>query len=353
MDEEKTPMDILDEIMNRSEKPLPSPASSPPRFEPPSPEDIPPPPPMEKKPPPAERRLPWLCALLGGAAVAGLLCAVLLTSLNQRLDRLGAAVDEIQTVDELREENERLLQENADLQAEVDEQSSQFNQYSFEESLRYQRMKYRMSQSEYLYYMEQFVEQGDLSMAALVMVLEDDILRPPGESEPERLIYGGAMVPPLDSIHQERYDELRRLLEEKGVLYSSGMGKQNGTAPLWPSGTGPSEDPDMAALGILWCAMDAHFVQGDDHAASQYLCLYLGDPNKDYQERAEGLADGFTLRQYQMMKDELVEDKWLTIGEDGAMSEGFGPYGGKTSILYTLPFDLPANPWDSTITRKR
>ena len=137
----------------------------------------------------------WLCGLLGGAAVTGLLCAVLLTSLNQRLDQLGAAVDEIQAVDELRKENERLLQENADLQAEVDEQSSQLSQHSFEQAYRYQRMVYRMRQSEYLYYMEQFVEQGDLSMAALVMTLEDGILRPPGEDEPERFVYGGAMPP--------------------------------------------------------------------------------------------------------------------------------------------------------------
>lgn len=340
MDEEKTPMDILDEIMNRSEKPLPSPASSPPRFEPPSPEDIPPPPPMEKKPPPAERLLPWLCALLGGAAVAGLLCAVLLTSLNQRLDRLGAAVDEIQTVDELRKENERLLQENANLQAEVDEQSSQFNQYSFEESLRYQRMKYRMSQSEYLYYMEQFVEQGDLSMAALVMVLEDDILRPPGESEPERLIYGGAMVPPLDSIHQERYDELRRLLEEKGVLYSSGMGKQNGTAPLWPSGTGPSEDPAMAVLGILWCAMDQYYVRGNLNAATQFL---VDTPLNSTDGRGLLYRSGRTAILYHQLVATLSVEGCLREQADTSLA--WNPNYCHTQERYGLPFELPPLPW--------
>ena len=192
MDQEKNPVDLLDEILNRGqEEPRPSPY--PPKFDPPLPENEPPPP--EQKAPLRERAVPWLCGLLGGAAVTGLLCAVLLTSLNQRLDQLGAAVDEIQAVDELRKENERLLQENADLQAEVDEQSSQLSQHSFEQAYRYQRMVYRMRQSEYLYYMEQFVEQGDLSMAALVMTLEDGILRPPGEDEPERFVYGGAMPP--------------------------------------------------------------------------------------------------------------------------------------------------------------
>ncbi len=192
MDQEKNPVDLLDEILNRGQE-EPRPSSYPPKFDPPLPENEPPPP--EQKAPLRERAVPWLCGLLGGAAVTGLLCAVLLTSLTQRLDQLGAAVDEIQAVDELRKENERLLQENADLQAEVDEQSSQLSQHSFEQAYRYQRMVYRMRQSEYLYYMEQFVEQGDLSMAALVMTLEDGILRPPGEDEPERFVYGGAMPP--------------------------------------------------------------------------------------------------------------------------------------------------------------
>ena len=105
MDQEKNPVDLLDEILNRGQE-EPRPSSYPPRFDPPLPANEPPPP--EQKAPLRERAVPWLCGLLGGAAVTGLLCAVLLTSLNQRLDQLGAAVDEIRAVDELREENERL-----------------------------------------------------------------------------------------------------------------------------------------------------------------------------------------------------------------------------------------------------
>ena len=100
MDQEKNPVDLLDEILNRGQE-EPRPSSYPPRFDPPLPENEPPPP--EQKAPLRERAVPWLCGLLGGAAVTGLLCAVLLTSLNQRLDQLGAAVDEIRAVDELRE----------------------------------------------------------------------------------------------------------------------------------------------------------------------------------------------------------------------------------------------------------
>lgn len=337
MDQEKNPVDLLDEILNRGQE-EPRPSSYPPRFDPPLPENEPPPP--EQKAPLRERAVPWLCGLLGGAAVTGLLCAVLLTSLNQRLDQLGAAVDEIRAVDELREENERLLQENADLQAEVDEQSSQLSQHSFEQAYRYQRMVYRMRQSEYLYYMEQFLEQGDLSMAALVMVLEDDILRPPGEDEPERFVCGGAMPPPLGSIQQERYDELRRLLEEKGVLSSSGMTKKNGTTPLWPPGTGPSEDPAMAVLGILWCAMDQYYVRENLNAATQFL---VDTPLNSPDGRGLLYRSGRTVTLYHQLVASLSVEGCLREQADTSLA--WNPVYGHTDEGYNLPFELPPLPW--------
>lgn len=337
MDQEKNPVDLLDEILNRGQE-EPRPSSYPPRFDPPLPENEPPPP--EQKAPLRERAVPWLCGLLGGAAVTGLLCAVLLTSLNQRLDQLGAAVDEIQAVDELRKENERLLQENADLQAEVDEQSSQLSQHSFEQAYRYQRMVYRMRQSEYLYYMEQFLEQGDLSMAALVMVLEDGILRPPGEDEPERIVYGGAMPSPLGSIQQERYDEVRRLLEEKGVLSSSGMTKKNGTTPLWPPGTGPSEDPAMAVLGILWCAMDQYYVRENLNAATQFL---VDTPLNSPDGRGLLYRSGRTVTLYHQLVASLSVEGCLR--EEADTSLAWNPVYGHTDEGYNLPFELPPLPW--------
>ena len=337
MDQEKNPVDLLDEILNRGQE-EPRPSYYPPKFDPPLPENEPPPP--EQKAPLRERAVPWLCGLLGGAAVTGLLCAVLLTSLNQRLDQLGAAVDEIQAVDELRKENERLLQENADLQAEVDEQSSQLSQHSFEQAYRYQRMVYRMRQSEYLYYMEQFVEQDDLSMAALVMVLEDGILRPPGEDEPERIVYGGAMPSPLGSIQQERYDEVRRLLEEKGVLSSSGMTKKNGTTPLWPPGTGPSEDPAMAVLGILWCAMDQYYVRGNLNAATQFL---VDTPLNTPDGRGLLYRSGRTVTLYHQLVATLSVEGCLR--EEADTSLAWNPVYGHTDEGYNLPFELPPLPW--------
>ena len=62
MDQEKNPVDLLDEILNRGQE-EPRPSSYPPKFDPPPPENEPPPP--EQKAPLRERAVPWLCGLLG------------------------------------------------------------------------------------------------------------------------------------------------------------------------------------------------------------------------------------------------------------------------------------------------
>lgn len=340
MKEEKNPVDILDEIMNRSgEEPRPS--SCPPKFDPPLPEEEPPPP--EKKAPLSQRLIPWLCGLLAGAVMVGVLCGVELAALHGRLDELGAAMGEIQTVDDLRKENERLQNHSEGLQEQLDKIYDEAHKYTLEASIREQQAGWRLRQNEYLYYMERFLLDDDLPMAALVMNLEDFVLRPPvSGSDPVSVPLGepdGRVS--LSSVQQERYDEVRRVLEQEGVLYSSGLTQKNGTAPLWPSGTGPSEAYHMAALGILWSALDAHFVQGNDQAAAQYLYHYFEDDLMGYRERAEGLAGDFALRQYQTMIDELAESQWLTVGADGRMDLGCGPTGASVDILYSLPFDPP------------
>lgn len=355
MDQEKNPVDILNEILNRPEAPPPSPAPGPTRFDPPPPGDDPLPPPETDRTAAdagaSAKLLPWLCLVLGAALLVMGVCLLQVTGINRRLDALQSDLKkESRTVDELWEENQRLQRENDDLQEQVDHAAEELKQTydSLTAANKSEtRKSYRMRQSEYLYYMERFVEQGDLSMAALVMTLEDDVLRPPEDDEPERFLNGG----PLSSVQQERYDEVRRVLEKKGVLYSSGMTKKNDTAPLWPDGTGPSENYDTAALGILWCALDAYFVKGNSQAAAQYLCFDLQESLMGYQERMEGLAGEFALRLYQVMRDELVEAQWLTVTKaDGRVGLGSGPTGYAPDVLYSLPFDLPApGSWDSAL----
>ena len=147
----------------------------------------------------------------------------------------------------------------------------------------------------------------------------------------------------------EQYEAYRQELIDRGYLEQglniSTLDHLSPTKLCFTQKWDPSQHEDMAALCILWCALDQHFVENNDDAASQYLFLNpLGDPASGYQERVERLASDFTLEQFQLMKDALVESKWLTIAEDGTMSEGFGPTGFRNDLLYNLPFELPIDP---------
>ncbi len=342
MDEKKPPADILDEIMSRSEQPLPSPVSYPPKSDPPPPEDSPPPAPAAEKPPLAERLLPWLGILLGGAVLAALVLGFQLFSVNARLDGLQAAVGEIKAADTLLNEKKLLQRDMDTLQNQVESLEEQLDSVyeQWRASMQDTRLELRLRQSEYLYYMERFAASGDLAMAALVITLEDGVLRPPGEDEPERIPNGGTAAPPLNSVQQERYDEVRRVLEEKGVLYSSGMAKQNGTTPLWPSGTGPSENPETAALGILWCALDEYYVQRGQDAATQFLVeTPLSNPDTGWPELLRNGVSKSTYSLYEGLLSELISAGCLQRAPNGAM--GWNPGYDHLDIYYPLPFTLP------------
>lgn len=334
MDENKTPVDILDEILNRSEEPRPSPAGRPLKFDPPAPEDGPPAIPPKENPPLAERLLPWLGALLGGAVLALILCGVQLFSVNARLDGLQAAVGELEVADTLLNEK-KLLQRDIDtLQTQLESLQGQLDGVYFSVRAQLEQLQSRalgMRQSEYLYYMEHFAVSGDLTMAALVMTLEDDALRGsnPQNSEGSRA---------LNPIQQERYDRLRQLLEGEGLLCHSGSTQINGTTPLWPVGSDPSEDPDTAALGILWCALDQYYVVGNSSAATQFLVEYLGNPDPGlYQDRLLHTAKDDTLALYERLLSDLKDAGCLTEDQDGALDYA----GFHTMELYPLPFVPP------------
>ena len=170
MDEKKPPVDILDEIMSRSEQPLPSPVSYPPKSDPPPPEDSPPPSPAAEKPPLAERLLPWLGVLLGGAVLAALLLGFQLFSVNARLDGLQASIEEIRTVDELREENDRLktsIQDTVANQQDLLARNEELKQDVSYLGTQLEEANLDREKGQMLAWLERFVREGDYLMAAV------------------------------------------------------------------------------------------------------------------------------------------------------------------------------------------
>lgn len=325
MDEQKDPVDILDEIMSRSEKPFPSPVSYPPRFDPPSPEDIPPPAPEEKKPTPAERLLPWLGALLGGAVLAALVLGFQLFSVNARLDGLQAAVGEIRAVDELQKEVDDL--ENQLKQAEDAAQKT--DQRLWDDGLQISDLSRQKHELDYLWHIGQFMEREDYPMAAVAAAYSTPITGNP--------------------MQKEQYTDYLAELEERGYLERPSPYTVEFSA-TWD----PSKNPYMAALGILWCALDQYYVQGNPGNAAGILYVYQSDTlgnefpgSIPYPPWLRNSASEYVLALYDGLRADLAAQDYLVVEEDGTLKCGPALYAATDAngegIRVNLPFVLPGH----------
>ena len=317
MDEKKPPADILDEIMNRSEKPLPSPVSYPPKFDPPPPEDTPPPPPAAEKPSMTERLLPWLGVLLGGAVLAALVLGFQLFSVNARLDGLQASIEEIRTVDELREENEKLEKENQAVESarkEAEARAEEAEQYVDYLGQQVEWVGMDREKGQMLAWLERFVREGDYLMAAVGIESYNqwydwNWITPP---------LGGQ--PPLPG-QQARYRELRQeVLDRSDYLIAEPNPRATEDNPmLWISLAedkfGPGEQAAATRLwAILWYSTSYL-----NHAAYDMAHFY-GD-----EELMAALENGAfrpsTLTLLEQLKDDLIRRGRLEEDEDGTVHE--------------------------------
>lgn len=320
MDEKKPPVDILDEILNRPEEPRPSPAGHSPGFGPHAAEDGLPPPPAEKKAPPMERLLPWLCALLGGTALAALVLGVQLVSVNARLDGVQAAVGEIQTMDELRKENEKL-------QSAYDSQQEQSK--SLQEAYdRSQGDLYRMTvwyDNDYtLNYLEQFLRNRDYLMAGAVVVDSDVMFNrnTPLYTSVDTWQY-------LTPANEKRYLELKEeLFQESGFMdltqEGDGSGYVSGVPIIDPGAFGQEE---RAAAQSLWRAVRNYAIAPD--GAAQGLAAHY-DSLREWGDR--GLFKASTMEVLEQLKDDLIRRGFLVEAEDGSVRALPGQFSGSTAL---------------------
>lgn len=308
MDEKKPPVDILDEILNRPEEPRP--AGHPLKLDPPAAEDSPSPPPAAEKPLLAERLLPWLCALLGGAVLALVLCGVQLFSVNARLDGLQATVEEIRTVDEVREENEKL-------QSAYDSQQEQNKslQEAYDQS---QGDLYRMTvwyDNDYtLNYLEQFLHNRDYLMAGAVVVDSDVMFNrnTPIYTSVDTWQY-------LTPANEKRYLELKKeLFQESGFMMAltqeeDGSGYVSGVPIINPDAFGQEE---RDAAQSLWRAVRNYAIAPD--GAAQELAAHY-DSLREWGD--QGLFKASTMEVLEQLKDDLICRGLLEEDEDGTLTQ--------------------------------
>ena len=326
MDEKKPPADILDEIMSRSEKPLPSPVSYPPKFDPPSPADSPPPPPAAKKSPLAERLLPWLGVLLGGAVLAALLLGLQLFSVNARLDGLQANLEGIQAMDELTRENDRLRtavqaavaaqQELLDGQDELRQRRDALEQRRNELENQCFIANWSHRRAAALSLLERFCAQGEWLMAACMVEDCDAMFNPRNQS------YGPAA--PLPAAMSERYLQLREDVMEQSKLLVVARTALNPGDPdhyfeqvdIYPASTAPYDQKAVEAAIRLWPILKA-YGQGD----SDWAAVLLGEEQRYRAELEDsGAFQPDTVELFRQMLDDLSQLGLIQEHEDGTVT---------------------------------
>ena len=348
MDENKSPQDILNEIFEKSreaEPPIPQP-----RFEPPGGDEPPPAPPTEE---PTGKRgtetaaklLPWLCVVLGAALLVMGVCILQLVRINHRLDGRQQAVEAVRSVDSLREENGR-LQVKLD---QTERNAEHLRQYLDDSRTGLATQTVQKKRLDYLWYMGQFMDHGDYPMAALVAVLSAQAYFP------DEIIVDSQVVH-LTLEQTARYLAYCNELADKGYLetapaYTYGDRIELSEIPdasslVFPDQWDPEQNPDMAALGILWCALDECYVADAPGAAAQYLINYQryplyssGESGGDcYPQRILDTASDYTIRQYEWLIQDLTASGWV-VKTDGELRYSEDQF--LSDILYSLPFHPP------------
>lgn len=324
MDEKKPPADILEEIMSRSEKPLPSPVSYPPKFDPPPPEDSPPPAPAAEKPPLAERLLPWLCALLGGAVLAALVLGFQLFSVNARLDTLTASVGEIQTVDELRKENDRLktsVQDMVSDQQELLDRKNELEQIRQALEERDAQLTNRGVYQNALTLLERFNRAGDWLMSGTLVERMNYHFNPPDQIEGfEWDVITHQYVLPSQ---RSRYLELREELFDKGgcmVMESWQSTGEDGSVyteqPYIPEGI--YKDADRTAAGRLLTTLLCY--PTDPSVSAPFLAEYFQPDSRNLARLSAGAFQPSTVELFEQMRSDLLAEGWLEENPDGTLS---------------------------------
>lgn len=336
-DKNKTPEQILDEIMNR--------ASPPPVYYPPKPEPDAPDPPGNAPPPsappgtaaqtdaPAKPRL-WLWGALGAALLALAVCASLLVNASRKLNARESALEEnTQLADSLQKENEELESELSKAEAELQE----LNGKSFQNSL----MDKQIRQNQFFWFIQQFMEDGDYPMAAVTMMINQQYFfdLPDGASFSDGEIW--LPYPRLNSAQQQRFDEFVDELVDRGYLKHIYKHLYNSvpTGVAYAQSWKQEHIEEVNVLSLLWAMLDEYYVSDNPFAPAEWIVRYQTFASDevswdDLSGRIRETAGDYALQLYRQMLVMLTSG-YLVQTEDGY------EIGNSNDTSHILPFDFP------------
>lgn len=336
-DKNKTPEQILDEIMNR--------ASPPPVYYPPKPEPDAPDPPGNAPPPsappgtaaqtdaPAKPRL-WLWGALGAALLALAVCASLLVNASRKLNARESALEEnTQLADSLQKENEELESELSKAEAELQE----LNGKSFQNSL----MDKQIRQNQFFWFIQQFMEDGDYPMAAVTMMINQQYFfdLPDGASFSDGEIW--LPYPRLNSAQQQRFDEFVDELVDRGYLkhFYKHLYNSVPTGVAYAQSWKREHIEEINVLSLLWAMLDEYYVSDNPFAPAEWIVRYQTFASDevswdDLSGRIRETAGDYALQLYRQMLVMLTSG-YLVQTEDGY------EIGNSNDTSHILPFDFP------------
>lgn len=344
-DKNKTPEQILDEIMNR--------ASPPPAYYSPKPEPEAPEPPGDAPPPPAPpetaaqpdapaKPRPWLWRALGAALLALAVCAALLVNTSRRLDAQKSALEEnTRLAESLQKENETLQQENKELESELSKAEAELQQLSHM-ALQNSLDQKQIYQNQYFWFIEQFMNDGNYPMAAVTMMINQEYFfnLPDGVSFSDGESW--LPYPTLNSAQQQRLDEFVAQLADRGYLERVFMNSYD-SAPRRVTYAQPwkrEHIEEINVLSLLWAMLDNYYVSNYPYAPAQWIVEYQTFTSDEMSwdslsHRISETAGDYALQLYRQMLVMLTSEGYLVQTEDGYET------GNGLDYYHILPFDFP------------
>lgn len=348
-DKNKTPEQILDEIMNRASPPPAYHSSKPEPDSPDPPEDGQPETAAQPDAPAKAKPRPWLWGALGAALLALAVCAALLVNTSKKLNTQESALEEnTQLADSLQKENETLQQENKELESELSKAEAVLQELNGR-SLQISLMDKQIHQTQCFWFIQQFMEDGDYPMAAVTMMINQEYFfnLPDGVSSPDGEIW--LPYPTLNSAQQQRFDEFVAELADRGYLervfvngYDSAPRRIN-YLQSWKR----EHIEEVNVLSLLWSMLDSYYVSNYPFAPAEWIVRYQTFTSNEIgwdslSERISETAGDYALQLYRQMVQELTAFEYLVQTEDGYET------GNGLDLNHKLPFDFPtvsSTPW--------
>lgn len=281
--------------------------------QPPSEPEGPSPDPAPVKAPRTVPPLAYLTALLAaGFLLMTAVCVLQFRDSQQELDEVRGALENVQAIDTLREENTR-LQERVDRLTAAAEKTAQElldSQASLaEKEYDAETTGIERDMLNYLWFIQNFMESGNYAMAANAMAAG-------GDSCYALNLYQTARQ---NQRQREQYREYRQLLIDSGYLGGGNRIIFKGDSVSTSLYIKYEMRQEVDRWTALWTALSSYYIDPDMTQSAASLKEWTDTQG----ELIEQYRGSFAIDQYELLLDEMLHSGYLTRMENGGLGYGW------------------------------